>query len=230
MILSPSLLSCDFGNFAGELRRLEEADISWVHWDVMDGMFVPNITFGAPIIHNLRPKTHLFFDAHLMVEAPERYIADFAKAGVNLLTVHAEATAHLDRTLNEIRNHGMHAGVALNPATPISAIENVLYCLDLVLIMSVNPGFGGQKFIPQSLKKIAALSALIGEQQPNIIIEVDGGVTPDNTQALIEAGADCLVSGSAFFNHPPLKERHKTFLQAAAQSARKPRVAPGHKK
>lgn len=226
MILSPSLLSCDFGNFSGELRRLEEADISWVHWDVMDGMFVPNITFGAPIIKNLRPKTDLFFDVHLMVEAPERYIVDFAQAGANLLTVHAEATTHLDRTLNEIRNNGMLAGVALNPATPLSVIENVLYCLDLVLIMSVNPGFGGQKFIPQSINKIQALSTLIDKQQLTTVIEVDGGVTPENTQTLVEAGADYLVSGSAFFNHPPLKERHAVFLAAAAQSIRQPRLAP----
>lgn len=226
MILSPSLLSCDFGNFADELRRLEEADISWVHWDVMDGMFVPNITFGAPIIKSLRPRTNLFFDVHLMVEAPERYIADFAEAGANLLTVHAEATTHLDRTLNEIRRHHMLAGVALNPATPISVIENVLYCLDLVLIMSVNPGFGGQKFIHQSLKKIEALSAMIAKQQAATVIEVDGGVTPENTRALVDAGADYLVSGSAFFNHPPLTERHTQFIETAAQSSRITRCVP----
>lgn len=226
MILSPSLLSCDFGNFESELKNLEEADISWVHWDVMDGMFVPNITFGAPIIKHLRPKTSLFFDVHLMVEAPERYIADFAEAGANLLTIHAEATTHLDRTLNEIRRHGMLAGVALNPATPLSVIENVLYCLDLVLIMSVNPGFGGQSFIQQSVPKIQALADMIAKQGTSTVIEVDGGVTPENTAELINAGADYLVSGSAFFKHPPLRERHISFCKAAEHSSRKARTIP----
>ena len=154
MILSPSLLSADFGNLEKELSDLERAGLSWVHWDVMDGMFVPNITFGPPIIKRLRKTSGLFFDVHLMVHQPERYLAEFADAGADLLVVHAEATLHLDRTLREIRRLGMKAGVALNPATPVSALENVVESLDLVLVMSVNPGFGGQSFIPQSLNKI----------------------------------------------------------------------------
>lgn len=215
MILAPSLLSADFGNLEKELSDLEQAGLSWVHWDVMDGMFVPNITFGPPVIKRLRKSSKLLFDVHLMIREPERHLEAFADAGADMLVVHAEATTHLDRTLREIRRLGMRAGVALNPATPVSAVEHVVECLDLVLVMSVNPGFGGQSFIPQSLRKIRQLAALLRSQDCRAHIQVDGGVDPDNTPRLVEAGADVLVSGSAFFQFPPYAERLRVFRKAA---------------
>lgn len=218
MILSPSLLSADFGNLESELRALEQAGVRWAHWDVMDGMFVPNITFGPPVIKRLRKTSGLFFDVHLMIHEPGRYLADFADAGADLLVVQAEACTHLDRVLREIRRLGMKAGVALNPATPVAALENVTELLDLVLIMSVNPGFGGQSFIPRSLKKIQETAFLLEREGCAARIEVDGGVDPDNTPLLIQAGASVLVSGSAFFNHPPYAERLQTFMKAAGSA------------
>ncbi len=225
MILSPSLLSADFGNLEAELAALASAGLEWAHWDVMDGMFVPNITFGPPVIKRLRKSSPLLFDVHLMIEAPERYLADFAEAGADVLTVHAEASRHLDRTLREIRRLGMRAGVSLNPSTPVNVLENVLDCLDLVLIMSVNPGFGGQSFIPRSLAKIRQVSDLFRQEDCPALIEVDGGVTPDNTAELVRAGADVLVSGSAFFNFPPYAQRLQTFLRAASEAAAPSRPA-----
>ena len=222
MILSPSLLSCDFGNFAAALACLEEAGLYWVHWDVMDGHFVPNITFGPPVIGQLRKNSSLFFDVHLMIDRPERYLSDFASAGADILVVHAEATLHLHRTLTEIHRLGMKAGVALNPSTPVSALEHVTDLLDLVLVMSVNPGFGGQSFIPGTFAKIAQVRALLDRLGSGAIIEVDGGVTPDNTRELVDAGADCLVSGSAFFNFPPYADRAHCFAAMAAKAGRKP--------
>ena len=216
MILSPSLLSADCGNLAETLRNLESAGVKWVHWDVMDGQFVPNITFGQHVIKGLRPASGLFFDVHLMIERPERYLSEFRDAGADMLVAHVEATVHLQRTLAEIRRLCMKAGAALNPATPLSALDYVLDDVDMVLVMSVNPGFGGQKFLPATLRKVAELRAKLNAAgRADCLIQVDGGVNLDNTGALVEAGADVLVSGSAFFGHPPFSERLAAFTAAA---------------
>ncbi len=213
MILSPSLLSADFGNLEQTLKDLEKAGLSWVHWDVMDGLFVPNITFGQHVIKLLRPKTKLFFDVHLMIEQPERYLEDFKKAGADMLVIHAEATKHIQRTLAEIRRLGMQAGISLNPATPLNVLDYILDDVDMVLLMSVNPGFGGQSFLPTTYEKIRTLKKMLGNRKCHI--EIDGGVTPENTTELTKAGADVLVSGSAFFAHPPFDKRHEAFQKAA---------------
>lgn len=213
MILSPSLLSADFGNLEKTLSDLENAGLSWVHWDVMDGLFVPNITFGQHVIKMLRPKTKLFFDVHLMIEKPERYLEDFRKAGADMLVIHAEATTHIQRTLAEIRRLGMKAGLALNPATPLNVCEYVLDDADMILLMSVNPGFGGQSFLPTTYEKIRSLRKMLGNRKCHI--QIDGGVTPENTKELCTAGADVLVSGSAFFAHPPFDVRHAQFQKEA---------------
>ncbi len=210
-ILSPSLLSADFGNLRGELEALEAAGLEWVHWDVMDGLFVPNITFGPPVIKALRASSKLFFDVHLMIDHPERYIREFADAGADLLCVHAETGVHLERTISAIREAGIQTGLALNPATPLNVAEYLLPQLDMVLVMSVNPGFGGQKFIPFCKEKIAALSKMIRERGLSTLIQVDGGVTLDNARELSDLGADVLVSGSAFFGHPPYAGRYQDF-------------------
>ncbi len=219
MILSPSLLSSNFGNLAFELKSLEEAGLEWVHWDVMDGHFVPNITMGPPIIQALRQNSKLFFDVHLMIQDPDRYLTQFVQAGADMLVVHRETCTHIHRTLAEIRRLGVKCGVALNPATPLETLDYILdEHLDMVLIMSVNPGFGGQSFIPSSLRKIAALKEMITARKLSTLIQVDGGVTPENTPQLVAAGADVLVSGSAFFNYPPYAERLKTFNNALKNS------------
>ncbi len=218
MILSPSLLSADCGRLADTLKELEAAGVKWIHWDVMDGHFVPNMTFGQHVIKGLRAASNLFFDVHLMIEQPERYLADFKAAGADMLVVHAESTVHLQRTLAEIRRLGMKSGVALNPSTPLSVLDYVMDDVDMVLIMSVNPGFGGQKFLPATFRKVSELRAkLDAAGRSDCLIQVDGGCCVENTAELVKAGADVLVSGSAFFGFPPFKERLAAFMAAAEQ-------------
>lgn len=197
--LSPSLLSADFTNLKSDIEVLDKNGVKYLHLDVMDGMFVPNISFGPMIIKQLRPLTDMVFDVHLMIEDPDRYIQNFKDAGADILTVHYEACKHLHRTISYIKSLGMKAGVSLNPATNINVLDYVLEDLDLVLIMSVNPGFGGQSFIPSALDKIKNLKKKIEEKNLNVIIEVDGGVKTTNVKDVIEAGAELIVSGSDIF-------------------------------
>ena len=197
--LSPSLLSADFTNLKSEMEVLDKNGVKYLHLDVMDGMFVPNISFGPMIIKQLRPLTNMIFDVHLMIEDPDRYVQNFKDAGADILTVHYEACKHLHRTVSYIKSLGMKAGVSLNPATNIDVLDYVLEDLDLVLIMSVNPGFGGQSFIPSAIDKIKNLKAKIRERNLNVIVEVDGGVKTTNAKDVIEAGADLIVSGSDVF-------------------------------
>ena len=194
--IAPSVLSADFSILNEELVKLEKAGADYVHLDVMDGNFVPNISFGAPVIKALRKCTNLIFDVHLMVESPERFIKDFVDAGADIITIHAESTKHLDRAIELIKSYGKKAGVTLNPATPTDVLKYVINKIDMVLIMSVNPGFGGQSFINYSLDKIREVRSM----RPDIDIQVDGGINEETAKLVVEAGANVLVAGSYVFN------------------------------
>lgn len=201
VILAPSLLSADFGNLNRDIEMLNESTAQWIHCDIMDGWFVPNISFGIPVLKAVSKIAKKPLDVHLMVERPERYINEFRDAGASLLSVHAEATIHLDRTLQGIKQAGMMTGVAINPSTPVTALLDVLYLTDVVCMMSVNPGFGGQKFIENTINKLILLKEIITKNNFQTKIEIDGGVSTANAQALYKAGADILVAGNSVFSH-----------------------------
>lgn len=213
LILSPSLLSVDFAHIADGIKALDRAGVPALHLDVMDGAFVPNISFGAPVIKCLRKETDMIFDVHLMIEEPARYLEDFKAAGADWVTVHAESCRHLHSTVMQIKKLGMKAGVALNPATPVSALDYVLDELDMVLVMSVNPGFGGQSFIPSSLRKISEVRGLVDARGLDMNIEVDGGVNLSNVGEIMAAGANVIVAGSAVFGGDAY-ENSRRFLEA----------------
>lgn len=208
-LVSPSLLSADFGNLGRDIEMLNQSACDWLHVDVMDGVFVPNISFGQPIVKHIKAHASKPLDVHLMIVDPARYVEDFQQAGADILTVHYEACTHLDRVLHSIKDHGMKAGVALNPHTPVALLEDIVQECDLVLLMSVNPGFGGQKFIENTYKKVRQLRELCQQRKANCLIEVDGGVNPQNAAKLYEVGVDVLVAGNAVFkSENPMQAIH----------------------
>lgn len=203
--IAPSILSADFSNLAADVKKVEDAGADLLHIDVMDGNFVPNITIGPLVVAALKDKTNLPFDVHLMIAEPDKYIEDFVKAGADIISVHAEACSHLNRTINNIKSHGIKAAVALNPSTSLSVLDYVLEDIDMVLLMTVNPGFGGQLFITQMLKKINRLKDIINSKKLIMDIEVDGGINRDNVSLVIDAGANVIVAGSAIYKSKDIK-------------------------
>lgn len=210
--LAPSILAADFSILGEQIKKVESAGAEYLHIDVMDGSFVPSISFGLPLISSIRKSTGLTFDVHLMVTEPERFVDQFADAGANILTVHQEACTHLNRTLKHIKERGVKTGVALNPATDISTLKYVLNYVDMILVMSVNPGFGGQEFIPETLEKLKDVKNMVKASGRDIDIEVDGGITPKNVDTILKAGANVIVSGSSVFRGN-ITDNVKNFLE-----------------
>ena len=211
--LAPSILASDFSKLEEQVVQIEKGGAHYIHIDVMDGHFVPNISFGAAVMKSLLGKTKLPFDVHLMIENPDQYLEDFVTEKTEIITVHAEACTHLHRTVEHIKSLGIRAGVSINPATPISVLDAIIEDVDLVLIMSVNPGFGGQKFIPSSLKKIKALKELKEKRNPNLEIEIDGGITAENIKTVTDAGVGLVVAGSTVFGAPDIEKSVRELLE-----------------
>ncbi|MGI6728151.1 MAG: ribulose-phosphate 3-epimerase [Anaerovoracaceae bacterium] len=212
-ILAPSILSADFSKLGEEIKEIEEAGAQMIHVDVMDGHFVPNISFGAVVMKSLLGKTGMPFDVHLMIETPDKYISEFVSDNTEFITVHAEACTHLHRTIQLIKSYGIKAGVALNPSTPLNVLDYVIEDIDQVLVMSVNPGFGGQKFISSALNKVKALKEIKNLRNPDLVIAIDGGINLDNVKEVIDEGVNLVVAGSAVFKAPDIKTRVKEFLE-----------------
>ncbi|NLK93801.1 MAG: ribulose-phosphate 3-epimerase [Clostridiales bacterium] len=213
-IISPSILSADFSNLGEDVKRVSEAGAEWIHIDVMDGNFVPNISFGMPIIKAIRDKSDKLFDVHLMINEPGRFIDDFISAGADLITIHYESEKHIDRTIQYIKSKGIKVGLALNPGTSTSLIKDLIQELDMVLIMSVNPGFGGQKFIPYAINKIKEIKEFSRLYNKNLLIQVDGGIDANNIKEVVEAGANVIVAGSAVFKNNNIEENIKNLKEA----------------